>query len=136
MSEIERKPFEMNVRGEQHSLTLGMCAVVMFRINQAVDYLAVDLTEEGEEDKTTLRIFNNEDMVRWMAGYAIIHREDGVHRQTIMMNGETFREQHGWNPVVIEKETPSDTEEEMWLDVQARDVDKEWEQFREHPREQ
>ena len=36
---------------------------------------------------------------------------------------------YGWNPPVIEKEKPSEREMELWLDVNTRDLDKEWEGY-------
>jgi len=64
--ESERKIFECRVAGRDLELRLGNCAIVLFRTQQEVDYLAVELDDDDEG--TTLRVFNNPEMVRWMAG--------------------------------------------------------------------
>lgn len=131
MSEIQR-PFEVTVGEYQLSLTLGRCACVMFRNQQEVDYLAVNASAPGDEEESALRIFNNIKLVRWMAGFAF--HEDGIGLTTA--EGQTFHEQYGWWPAVIIKDEPSETELEWFLDVNAGNIDEEWQGLREHPYEQ
>lgn len=123
----ERKTFEVTIGSYDLSLRLGNCACVLFRRQQEVDYLAIDLEDDEEQ---TLRVFNNPDMVRWMAGFRIIEKEGNVFRQAVLNHenspNESFRERTGWNPFIIEKEEPNEGELEMFLDVNAADLDKEW----------
>jgi hypothetical protein len=121
MSEL--KKFEFRVGGRSVELEVGKCAVALFRDKREVDYISVDLGEEN-----ALRIFNNVEFTRWVGGYAIGLDENGhIDRSTVLMEQEdgsnvTFRELTGWNPSVIEKEAPFDWEEEMWLEVNLRDL--------------
>jgi hypothetical protein len=132
------KRFEIRVGGREVELRLGHCAVVLFRreADQELDYVAVDMTEDGEE-QTTLRIFDNVQFARWLGGYAIGRDEDGELVRTTMYlcdesdpNDEpkTYRSLMDWNPPVIEKEKPTDQEKELWLDVQARNLEREWQE--------
>jgi len=115
---MERKPFEIRVAGHELVLELGRCVCVLFRQQQEVDYLAVQLEEER-----TLRIFNNVELVRWMAGIALT--ADGTPYQ-VTADDELFRDEYGWSPPVIIKGSPNDDEMEWFLDVNTRDIDKEW----------
>lgn len=123
---MSERSFEIKVGGRSIELELGKCAVSLFRRKQEVDYLAV---QDPDDEENVMRIFNNEDFVRWVAGYQIDVGEDGIERPTVYMENDnfdhpvTFRELTGWSPSVIEKENPLDWEEEMWLDVQMRDLD-------------
>jgi len=124
--ENERKVFECRVAGHDLTLRLGNCAVVLFRTNQEVDYLAIDLENEDEQ---TLRVFNNPSFVRWMAGYRLTKTGDNYDRpQVLNFEGspDSFRELTGWNPPVIEKEEPNEAEMEMFLDVNTGNLDAEW----------
>jgi hypothetical protein len=120
---MEAKPFEIRVGGRELKLELGKCACVLFREQQEIDYLAIDTSEPEDEDRTTLRIFNNVQMVRWMAGLALT--EDGTPYQ-VAADNKLFRDEYGWNPPVILKNAPNNDELEWWLDVQTRDLEKEW----------
>jgi hypothetical protein len=120
------KPFEIHVGDRDLSLTLGMCAVALFRKKQEVSYIAVDTEDEGES--ATLRIFNNPDIAFDMAGYTLAEREGELYRPTARRdwgNGfaQTFREVHGWNPAVIEREEPNEAEIDMWVDINMQDLD-------------
>lgn len=117
----ERRPFEIRVAGRELCLELGKCACVLFRESQDVDYLAIDISEEGED--RTLRVFNNVEMVRWLAGLAL--QPDGTPYQ-VTMNGDLFRDEYGWNPATVIKQHPTEDELEWYLDVNTRDIDKEW----------
>lgn len=121
MSEL--KPFEFRIGEREMSVKLGEVACVLFRAQQEVDYLAINTTEEGDEESTVLRIFNNVNLVRWLAGMSL--HEDGQGLTTD--DGRTFREQHGWNPPVIIKNQPNESEMEWFLDVNARNLESEWE---------
>lgn len=114
--------FEITVGGRDVSLEIGRCAVALFRTQQEVQYLAVDL-----DDEQTLRIFNNSEFAEWVAGYRLEEHNGVLDRPTVYTEyhgqDRTFREITGWSPVTIEKETPSDTEIEMWLDINASDID-------------
>lgn len=118
-----RQAFEIKVGDKDLSLTLGMCAVALFRTNQEVSYIAVDL-----EDDQTLRIFNNADVAFDMAGYTLVERDGELYRPTARRdwgNGsaQTFREVHGWNPAVIEREEPNEREIEMFVEINSSDLD-------------
>lgn len=128
MSEIQ-KPFEITVNETTYQLMAGKCAVALFYEKQEVDYLAVDISQAGDEESSTLRIFNNPMLVRWMAGLSI--SPEGFQNITLEVDGEDkrFRELYGWNPAVVIKNQPSEWEEEMWLDVNTRDLSNEWEGF-------
>lgn len=117
---MERRPFEIQVDGKNYLLELGNCAVVLFRYKQEVDYLAIS---QGED---TLRAFENPEICRWMAGYKLVEEEGYFMRPTTVMDGMTFREEYGWNPSVVEKESPTEKEEEWFLDTVSRDIDQEW----------
>lgn len=122
MSELERKPFEFKVGDRELSVKMGEIACVMFRHQQEVDYLAVNTTQEGDEESTVLRIFNNTKLVRWLAGFAF--NDDGVGLTTA--DGRTFHDDFGWNPPAIIKENPNESELEWFLDVNAGKIDEEW----------
>lgn len=114
--------FEITVAGREISLEIGRCAVALFRAQQEVSYIAVDL-----DDEQTLRIFNNLEFARWLAGYQIVEDNGVIGRPAVLaeFNGEdkTFREITGWNPAVVEREHPSEHEIEMWTDVNMRDME-------------
>lgn len=121
------RPFEIKVGDRQLYLELGKCAVALFRKTPEVDYLAI---QDPEDEGAVIRIFNNQDFVRWTAGYMIEPSEDGLHRRTVYMAGDddvykTFREINGWNPMVMEQEEPSEEIIDLWLDVQMSSLDKE-----------
>lgn len=121
MSEL--KPFEIKIGERELKLCLGKCAVVLFREQQEVDYLAIDTSDEGDEERTTLRVFNNVQLVRYMAGVAL--QPDGTPYM-VTADEQLFRDEYGWNPPVIIKNSPNDEEMEWFLDVNTRDIDKEW----------
>lgn len=124
--EDERKIFECSIAGRELELFLGNCAVAMFRSMPEVDYLAVDI-----EDDLVLRIFNNPEFVHWMAGYRIARAGDNYDRPQVLNfkdSPDSFRELTGWNPPVIEKEEPTDNEMEWFLDVNAGNIDQEWQE--------
>lgn len=123
-------PFEILVSGKPYLLELGRCAIALFRSKQEVDYISLDLSEDDNE--SVMRIFDNQQFVRWVAGYEIQTNEDGeLIRETTYMEEEesgerkTFREVTGWNPPVIEKDKPYEWEEDMWIEVQTRNIEKE-----------
>lgn len=129
---MERRAFEVKVGDYDLALELGNCACVLFRSQQEVDYLAIDV-----EDDQTLRIFNNVDFVRWLAGYSIAERDGNIYRPTTRnsdLGNATFREfiatdgGEPWGPAVIEREAPNDREVEMWVEINASDLDgeREW----------
>ena len=122
--EDERKIFECSVGGRDLELFLGNCAITLFRSTPEVDYLAVEL-----EDDLVLRVFNNPEFVRWMAGYRIAKAGDNYDRPQVLNfrdSPDSFRELTGWNPAVVEKEEPSELEMEMFLDVNLTGLDDEW----------
>lgn len=120
---MEMKPFEFRIGEREMSVSLGRVACVLFRTQQEVDYLAVNTSQEGDEESTVLRIFNNVDLVRWMAGFSL--HKDGQGLTTD--DGHTFREEYGWNPATVVKNAPNDDEMEWFLDVNARNLESEWE---------
>jgi hypothetical protein len=112
------QPFEIQIDGQDYPLELGKCAVVLFRRMSQVDYIMLD------HDGDTVRGFNNPDMAHWLAGYRLRVDEDGdIVRDTILLNDQTFRARFGFNPLTIEKEEPSETELEGFMDVATRDLD-------------
>lgn len=122
------QPFEIKVGERTLQLELGKCAVCLFRKKQEVDYIALQDPEDEEEQ---IRIFNNQEFARWVGGYTLQLVDGEIERPTMWMEFDdeehhTFREINGWNPVVIEREEPSEKEIEMWLDVQIRGIDEEW----------
>jgi len=125
MGEIEKKTFEVTVAGRDLSLFIGNCAIALFRTQQEVDYIAVDIEEDGEEQ--TLRVFNNPELARWMAGYSITYNKHGLLRLPVNdlehHTDHSFRELMGWNPAVIEREQPNDKELEMWTEVNTTDLE-------------
>lgn len=121
------RTFECSVAGRELALVIGNCACVLFRTQQEVDYLAVDIIEDNEEQ--TLRVFNNTSLIRWMAGYRLKRHEGNMMRPLVLNFKDvpsSFRELTGWNPAVIEREMPSESELEMFLDVNAGRIDQEW----------
>lgn len=126
---VEQKPFEISVAGYDLSLTLGKCACVLFRTTPDVDYLKVDISEESGIEDNALTVFNNQDLVRWLAGFCF--QVDGMPLKT-MLNGESFADSHGWNPAVVVKWEPTESETEGWLAVTTGDLEKEWDNFDEH----
>lgn len=119
------KPFEFHIGDKDFALELGMCAVALFRKQQEVAYIAVDLEQEGEE--VTMRIFNNPEIAHWLAGYELVEKDGNYYRVVKRMPYEgisqTFREVHGWNPAIIEREEPNEREIDMWVDVNTKDLD-------------
>ena len=128
MSSPEKGTFEITVADRPYTLEVGKCAVAPFREKQEVDYFAIFIEEEGEEP-TIFRVFNNQEFARWIGGYAIELDEDGdLARPTMYMEDDngmecTFREVVGWNAPVVEKDEPSPWEEDMWVEVNMRDLD-------------
>lgn len=112
--------FEINVGDREISLQIGRCAVALFRKQQEVSYIAVDL-----DDDSTLRIFNNLGFAQWLS-YKIEEENGVINRIPVVaeFNGEdkTFREVTGWSPAIVEREEPSEHEIQMWLDINARDL--------------
>lgn len=113
------KPFEIKVAGRELSLGVGRCACVLFRTQQEVDYLAVDISDE---EQRTLRVFNNVELVRWMAGLAL--QEDGTPYQ-VTADDRLFRDEYGWSPAVVIKNRPSEDELDWYVDVNTVDLDEE-----------
>lgn len=118
--ERERKPFQFEVGDETYIAELGKCACVLFRNLGEVDYFALDI-----DDDNVLRVFNSVDIVRWIAGYRLEQRDGNFYRVPTRAGEDrsTFREQHGWNPSVIEKEEPSERELDMWIELNTADLD-------------
>lgn len=125
---MNEKPFEIRVAGFDVALTLGKCACVLFRTTPGIDYLKVDISEDTGIEDNTLTIFNNVELVRYMAGIAL--DSSGRPLQTAN-DGESFAETYGWNPAVVIKWQPSDKEREDWLEVTAENLEDEWELFNE-----
>lgn len=124
MSNLEQKPFEFRVGEHELSVKLGEIACVMFRQQQEVDYLAINTTQEGDEESSVLRIFNNVKLVRWLAGFAF--HEDGIGLTTA--EGRTFHDDFGWWPATVIKWRPNESELEWFLDVNAGNIDQEWQE--------
>ena len=114
----ERLPFELEVNGQPRVLELGKCAVFLYRLEPDYDHLFIN--EDGE--LPSCHVFRNQDLVRWMAGYAIKRLEDdGLERRTVLFvqeeeEGVTFRELYGWNTPVVEQEEPTESVREMYLE--------------------
>lgn len=119
MSEL--KPFEFRIGEREMSVKLGEVACVLFRAQQEVDYLAINTTEEDDEESTVLRIFNNVELVRRMAGFSL--HGNGLSTD----EGVTFFDEYGWNATTIVKAAPNDDEMEWFMDVNARNLESEWE---------
>lgn len=115
---MEAKPFEATIGDRELVLNLGDCACVLFRTQQEVDYLAVSTVDEGED--AILRVFNNVNLVRWMAGIAL--EADGTPYM-VTMNDGLFRDEYGWNPAVVIKHEPNTEELEWFVDVNTQDLD-------------
>jgi len=135
MSEL--RSFECSVGGRDLSLTPENCIAMLFRTCVEVDYLAIQTTEMVVDEHTQeispedviLRVFNNPEMVRWMAGYRIAEAGDNYDRpQVLNFSGspDSFKELTGWNPITVEKNEPSESEMEMFLDVNVGNIDQEW----------
>ncbi len=130
---MEREPYRVTVNGEPFDLEIGNCAVTMFREQGrgVFDYLTIKRLGEA-----ALRCFGATDEVRWMAGYAIVHAEDGdIGRREMLFTPEdseesyTFRSIYGWNPVVWEREAPSEREQELFFEHITNSLDDEWGQY-------
>lgn len=111
--------FEITVGGKEVLLQYGKWAVALFRRQQEVDYIAVDLDDDGG----TLRIFNNPDIARWFAGYEISEKDGRIARTPMFRDNQLFRNLVGYNPAVIERETPNESEIEMWTEINAADME-------------
>jgi hypothetical protein len=115
--------FEIKVGERSVDLQIGRCAVVLFRQQQEVSYIAIEM-----EDDNYMRIFNNRPFAEWLAGYKLIRHEESFARPTARLPydgiDQTFREVAGWNAVTIEKEQPSDWELDLWTEVNTEDLDK------------
>jgi hypothetical protein len=120
MATSEPRDFEIKVGSRELSLNAQNCVAVMFRKHCEVDYLSVNVVED--EENRILRIFNNARLVRWMAGICIT--ESGYELTTA--DDEAFADEYGFNPTIIIKQEPSDAEKEYFLDVNMRNIDKEW----------
>jgi hypothetical protein len=129
----ERHSFEVRVGGIELMLNLHNCCAVLFRNCVEVDYLAID-SEENENQ--TIRIFNNPEFVRWMAGYEITNKAGEIQRTPVSREVEpgvrvTFREfvsadgGEPWSPPIVEREEPNEREMEMFLDLNAGDMESE-----------
>lgn len=117
---MEKQPFECEVNGQKYRL-IGGCAIVLFRNLSPANYIAIQ-----DEDKT-VKGYNNPDLCFWMAGYKLeIGEDDEIHRPTVTCDDETFRTQHGWSPIVIEKEEPDDNEQAEYTEVVTAGIDEEW----------
>jgi hypothetical protein len=110
---------------------------MLFRTCVEVDYLAVQTTEMMLDEETqmiepedvVLRVFNNPEFVRWMAGYRLAKAGDNWDRPQVLNfrdSPDSFRELTGWNPIVVEKDEPSPAEMEMFLDINLTGLDEEW----------
>lgn len=124
-----RNAFEIKVGEHELILTLGNCACVLFRRSQEIDYLAVDV-----EDDQTIRVFNNPEIVRWIAGYQLKEKDGNWYRTLTRREVEpgvkvSFREfisqggAEAWSPAIVEREEPSDREIEMFMEVNSEDFD-------------
>ncbi len=135
---MEPQPFWVEVNGESVPLVRGECAVTMFREEnkQHIDYLTIKKIGEA-----VLHCFGDVDTFHWMAGYAIVKDEKGdLARPTMLFvpedgegnqidEGYTFRSEYGWNPMVWEKDTPTQKEEDMYANEMARRLDDEWRSY-------
>lgn len=131
MSE-QLKPFEIQVGGQSVALSLGNCAVVLFRRQQEVDYICVNIEveEDGKAEDAVLRIFRNEDVARYMAGMSIREVLPGRFMyDCVEFNHDTFHEEYGWSPPVIIKNAPNEDEQQWFADVEVAALDREWEEF-------
>lgn len=130
---MEREPCRVTINGEPFDLEIGNCAVTMFREQGrgVFDYLTVKRIGQA-----ALRCFGATDEVRWMAGYAITHEPDGeIERRAMLFvpdgeeEGYSFRSLYGWNPVVFEREAPSEKEQELFFEHIQNTLDDEWGQY-------
>lgn len=128
----KEKPFPIETNGYKLSLRAGTVMSVLFRHNCEVDYLAIDLDEypETPEQNAVLRIFNNEDLARWMAGISLRETFRGHFKPDLPeMSGKTFRETYGWNSGVIIREAPTETEKQWFTEAMVGSMDDEWAHF-------
>jgi len=126
------KTFTIETNGHRLNLRAGVVMSVLFRKNCEVDYFAVDLDDYPDVGEGVLRVFNNEDLARWMAGVAFEETHRGRLKPFVPeINGKAFREEYGWNAGVIIREEPSETEKQWYTEVLADALDSEWEHFSE-----
>jgi hypothetical protein len=128
--EGEPEPFEIQIEGEGTiALRLGYCAVALYRQEPDFDHVIVN-------DPEIIRIWNNQDFARWLGVYAIRFTEEGeIERPPVFLTDEedpddepkTFRDLTGWNPMVMEREHPTDKERDYYIEGMTSNMEQEWE---------
>jgi hypothetical protein len=126
MSE-QYKPFEIRLPSQTYVLRVGNCAVNLFRQQAELDFIS-HYTKDGEETIRT-RIFNNQPLAHWLVGCEVRLDEGNIYRVNKRIQGVSFREQYGWNPMLVEREQPNEEELDAWFGVQEQLIDQEWEEF-------
>ena len=105
---------------KQIELTIGNCAIALFRHRPELDYLAVQheqVVEAGETETVWTYIFGMRELTYWMGGLALGKEDQRVLHLANRTHG-SFHDRYGWNPDVVIEDYPSANEVENYLDYQ------------------
>ena len=117
---MSKEPFYLQLSTGSRELTTDNCGIALFRDNPDMDYL--DMWEEQEDgSETHTWLFNNRELVIWMAG-AVAREKDRRLLQDANRTHGSFRENAGWNPPVCIEDEASPTEVELYTQSLLQDL--------------
>lgn len=122
----EHKAYTVEVQSpegktQKIALTIGNCAVALFRMHPEMDYLAIQRQRDDQETYWTF-IFDHHELIYWMGNVALT--EAGVRAlHTANRTKGTFRSQHGFNPDVVIEDEPGQKEHEVYFDYITKDLE-------------
>lgn len=108
----EAKPFPVNVTHENKTiplhLTIGNCAIALFRHRPDMDYLAV---QQGED---WIFMFDKHPLVYWMGALALYPEGQRELRLMERKNGR-FYDRYRWNADVVIEDYPNQNEIDVYV---------------------
>lgn len=95
------------------ALTVGNCAVALFRHRPEMDYLAI--LHEHDDEAVWSFIFDKHALFDWMAGFALDRRRQRELHLAHRTHG-TFYDRYGWNPDVVIEDYPHQNEIDTYME--------------------
>lgn len=124
---MKEKNYEFIFKDKSYVLSLGRCAVHLFYKMSEVDHVVL-LNDEGQmADRIP-----NPDFAKWAAGFAPRWDDENNEwwypttywsQKDSKLDGKTFHEIAGWNPLVLLNREPFESQIDWFVDEQMRGID-------------
>src|SRR3990167_4178051 len=117
-NEAQRKELRKRKNFQKEAQNIGLLAVQLFWKKDYCDYVGFTrIDDQGNEGWT--RVFGQQELTDWMAGFTLTdkRRKDLYHANR---EKGSFLQQWGWRPDVMVEWSPSEQEEEAFIDWELK----------------